>query len=65
MVYSGEISGDPTTWSSDPTDVVFVSSVDSDNGFALVTYRSALPIGPALRQFKRPRIERCGAMSVE
>ena len=56
LIYAVEIAGDVAAWSSDPADVVFVSSVDSGNGYALVTYRSAAPIGPAVRQFMRLKV---------
>jgi hypothetical protein len=56
LIYTVQIADDVTAWSSDPGDVVFFASDDTGSGYALVTYRSAVPIGSALRQFMRLKI---------
>ncbi len=53
VIYSVEVSNDFENWSSDHADVLFVSSSDSGYGYALVTYRCALPFNPDSRQFMR------------
>jgi hypothetical protein len=51
-----EVSGDLITWSTDPTLIEPVSSIDNRNGTATVTVRIAEPISTDLgRNFVRLR----------
>ena len=52
-----QVSSDLNTWSSTSSDVVLVSEVSHGDGTAMLTYRSATPVGGTPRQFLRVRIE--------
>jgi len=46
--YTVQSSPDLTTWSSDPSAVVYVGTQNNGDGTATVTYRAAAPMGPAV-----------------
>ena len=46
--YTVQSSTDLTTWASDPSAVVYVGTHNNGDGTATVTYRAAVPMGPAV-----------------
>ena len=58
VIYTIQTSIDAATWSSNSAATLFVSSVDTGRGYALATYRIALPLTSTAKRFLRLKVSK-------